>query len=61
MLREEPIIVSREALVHTSSIALLDGPPGAALDETCLRDRASADDYYRKIVIDLAGAKSVAN
>jgi len=39
----------------------LDGPPGAALDGTCLRDRASADDYYRKIVIDLAGAKSVAN
>jgi nucleoside-diphosphate-sugar epimerase len=34
-------------VVHTSSIALLDGPPGVALDETCLRDRASADDYYR--------------
>lgn len=34
-------------MVHTSSIALLDGPRGALLDETCLRDRAQADDYYR--------------
>jgi dihydroflavonol-4-reductase len=34
-------------MVHTSSIALLDGPPGALLDETCLRDRNQADDYYR--------------
>jgi dihydroflavonol-4-reductase len=34
-------------IVHTSSIALLDGPPGKLLDETCLRDRDQADDYYR--------------
>jgi dihydroflavonol-4-reductase len=34
-------------MVHTSSIALLDGPRGALLDENCLRDRAQADDYYR--------------
>jgi dihydroflavonol-4-reductase len=34
-------------MVHTSSIALLDGPPGTLLDETRLRDRGQADDYYR--------------
>ena len=40
--------------VHTSSIAVLDGPPGTAIDETCLRAEADADDYYRsKILADL--------
>ena len=34
-------------MVHTSSIALLDGKPGETLDETSLRDRDHADDYYR--------------
>jgi nucleoside-diphosphate-sugar epimerase len=34
-------------MVHTSSIALLDGKPGEVLDETRLRDRDQADDYYR--------------
>jgi dihydroflavonol-4-reductase len=34
-------------MVHTSSIALLDGKPGEILDETNLRDRDHADDYYR--------------
>ena len=34
-------------MVHTSSIALLSGRPGEVLDETCLRDRDQADDYYR--------------
>jgi len=33
--------------VHTSSIAVLDGAPGSAIDETCLRAEADADDYYR--------------
>lgn len=34
-------------LVHTSSIALLDGPPGGLIDETMLRRESDADDYYR--------------
>lgn len=33
--------------VHTSSIAVLDGAPDSAIDETCLRAEADADDYYR--------------
>jgi dihydroflavonol-4-reductase len=42
-------------MVHTSSIALLDGPPGALIDETMLRDTNNADDYYRsKILTDRA-------
>lgn len=38
-------------MVHTSSIALLDGPPGALIDETMLRDTANADDYYRSKIL----------
>lgn len=39
--------------VHTSSIAVLDGAPGSAIDETCLRAEADADDYYlSKILAD---------
>jgi dihydroflavonol-4-reductase len=34
-------------VVHTSSIAILDGRPGEVLDETRLRSREDADDYYR--------------
>lgn len=37
--------------VHTSSIAVLDGPPGTAIDETCLRAEADADDYYRSKIL----------
>jgi dihydroflavonol-4-reductase len=33
-------------MVHTSSIAVLDGPRGATLDETSLRDPENADPYY---------------
>ena len=33
--------------VHTSSVAVLNGPPGASIDETNLRDPADADDYFR--------------
>ena len=33
-------------MVHTSSIAVLDGEPGSLIDETCLRSAARADDYY---------------
>jgi dihydroflavonol-4-reductase len=34
-------------MVHTSSIAVLDGPPGALIDETMTRTPENADDYYR--------------
>jgi len=41
--------------VHTSSIAVLRGPPGQVMDETMLRDEKDADDYYRsKILSDRA-------
>jgi nucleoside-diphosphate-sugar epimerase len=33
--------------VHTSSIAVLDGPPGQPIDETMWRKPEDADDYYR--------------
>lgn len=47
-------------MVHTSSIALLDGPPGALIDETMLRDAANADDYYRsKILTDAEVLKAL--
>lgn len=34
-------------VVHTSSIATLDGPPGSIVDETMGRQYADADDYAR--------------
>lgn len=37
-------------VVHTSSIAVLDGPRGATIDETMLRREPIADDYYRSKV-----------
>ena len=33
--------------IHTSSIAVVNGPPGALIDETMKRDPQGADDYYR--------------
>jgi len=33
-------------MIHTSSIAVLDGKPGQMIGETSLRDEADADDYY---------------
>jgi nucleoside-diphosphate-sugar epimerase len=38
-------------MVHTSSIAVLDGPPGMPVDETMSRDEANADDYYRSKIV----------
>lgn len=38
-------------MVHTSSIAVLDGPRGALIDETMLRDIDNADDYYRSKIL----------
>lgn len=37
--------------VQTSSIAVLNGPPGTVIDETCDRDPADADDYYRSKIL----------
>ncbi|MDX2238906.1 MAG: SDR family oxidoreductase [Hyphomonadaceae bacterium] len=34
-------------MVHTSSIAVLDGPRGAVVNETMLRREPERDDYYR--------------
>ena len=41
--------------VHTSSIAVLDGPAGSLIDEGMLRRESDADDYYRsKMLSDAA-------
>ncbi|MCX6609281.1 MAG: SDR family oxidoreductase [Acidobacteria bacterium] len=41
--------------IHTSSVAILDGAPGALIDETMRRREEDADDYYRsKIQADSA-------
>lgn len=46
--------------IHTSSIAVLDGPRGGLIDETMIRDEADADDYYRsKILSDRAVAEAL--
>jgi dihydroflavonol-4-reductase len=37
--------------VHTSSIAVLDGPVGAPIDETMVRDENNADDYYKSKIL----------
>jgi len=38
-------------VVHTSSIAVLNGPRGALVDETMLRRVEDADDYYRSKIL----------
>lgn len=38
-------------VVQTSSIAVLNGAPGSLIDETCLRDPAGADHYYRSKIL----------
>lgn len=37
--------------VHTSSVAVLRGQAGSAVDETMLRDEADGDDYYRSKIL----------
>src|SRR5262249_29885890 len=37
--------------VHTSSIAVLNGPKGSAINESMLRRLADADDYYRSKIL----------
>lgn len=37
--------------VQTSSIAVLDGPPGSLVDESHLRALEDADDYYRSKIL----------
>jgi nucleoside-diphosphate-sugar epimerase len=42
-------------MVHTSSGGVLDGPPGALIDETMARAESDANDYFRsKILCDRA-------
>lgn len=38
-------------MVHTSSIAVLDGPRGAVMDETMVRELPERDPYYRSKVM----------
>jgi nucleoside-diphosphate-sugar epimerase len=38
-------------MVHTSSIAVLDGPRGAVIDETMVRQLPEKDPYYRSKVL----------
>lgn len=37
--------------VHTSSIAVLQGPEGGSINETMLRPEQNADDYYRSKIL----------
>lgn len=37
--------------VHTSSIAVVNGPRGALIDESMKRDVSEADDYYRSKIL----------
>ena len=37
--------------VHTSSIGVLDGPPGVTIDESMLRQETDADDYRRSKIL----------
>lgn len=37
--------------VHTSSVAVLSGPPGSLIDETMERAERKADDYYRSKIL----------
>jgi dihydroflavonol-4-reductase len=37
--------------VQTSSIAVLNGPPGSLIDETCERYPEDGDDYYRSKIL----------
>ncbi|HTD06373.1 SDR family oxidoreductase [Undibacterium sp.] len=54
-LIEQAYLAGVRRFVQTSSIAVLNGLPGAAIDETGDRDPADADDYYRsKILADRA-------
>jgi dihydroflavonol-4-reductase len=38
-------------VVHTSSGGVLDGPPGALIDETMARNEADANDYFRSKIL----------
>jgi len=38
-------------IVHTSSGGVLDGPPGAVIDETMARQEVDANDYFRSKIL----------
>lgn len=46
-LLESAYIAGIRNFVHVSSIAVLDGTPGQLIDETCDRNIADADEYYK--------------
>ena len=50
-LIEHACLAGVRCFVQTSSIAVLNGEPGRSIDETCLRDLADADDYYRSKIL----------
>ncbi|TVT79565.1 SDR family oxidoreductase [Pseudomonas sp. H3(2019)] len=50
-LLEHAYAAGVRSFIHTSSIAVLDGAPGTSIDETCQRDEADADDYYRSKIL----------
>ncbi len=55
LLIEQAYAAGVRRFVQTSSIGVLNGEPGAPIDETCLRELSDADDYYRsKILADHA-------
>ncbi|MDC8760680.1 SDR family oxidoreductase [Janthinobacterium fluminis] len=55
LLIEQAYDAGIRRFVQTSSIGVLNGEPGAPIDETCLRELSDADDYYRsKILADQA-------
>ena len=47
-------------VVHTSSIAVLDGPRGALIDETMSRKEEDADDYYKSKILSEKTARDFA-
>lgn len=51
ILIEAAISSGVKNIVHTSSIAVLDGPIGAVIDETMSRDPSNADNYYRSKIL----------
>jgi len=51
ILIEAAISSGVKNVVHTSSIAVLDGPVGALIDETMSRDPSHADNYYKSKIL----------
>ncbi len=50
-LLEAAYDVGVRRMVHTSSGGVLDGPPGAQIDETMARSESDANDYFRSKIL----------